>query len=234
MVDPELERLAAEKLQGLLAEDGGMEEEVRRLRTLGRAVVFGGWVRDAVHTFVHGDDHLPSRDFDIVVDGPLPATDTTGTTGRVEMNHFGGQRVVRQNGLRMDCWQLSGTLAFTRGLLAPSFANLLHSTVYRLNGCLIDLESFRLAGEAAIEDIRARRISFSCIGYLDVYPEFQAFRGLDLADRLGYALDGEVRDFVLSTLRGTTPDRFSRGVREHRPGESQERIERLFRAGLTD
>lgn len=223
MVDPDLERFTAERLQRLLAEDGATQAELRRLRNVGAAVVFGGWVRDAIHTHFHGGD-LPSRDLDIVVEGPLPAAG--------ERNHFGGRRVMLRHGLWMDCWQLSGTLAFTRGLLVPSFANLLRSTVYRLNGCLIDLESYRLSGEAAVEDIRQRRVSFNCTGYLDVYPAFQAFRALDLADRLGYALDGEVSDFVSRTLRETTPERFSREVREHRPGEPVERIERLLMTGV--
>jgi hypothetical protein len=223
LVDPALEREVAAKLRGLLSEHADVGAEVHHVLALGEAVVFGGWVRDTVHAIFHGEV-LHSRDFDLVVQGSLPRRTGAAT------NHFGGRRLRLPDGLLIDCWELSRTLAFTRGLLVPSFLNLLRSTVYRLNGCFIDLRAFRLQGEAAVEDIRDRRISFNCTGYLDVYPEYQAFRAIDLRDRLGYTLDDEVARFVTVTLKKAGPERFAREVREHRRHEPAERLDRLFRA----
>lgn len=222
MIDPTLEREAVAKLRGLLAENADLGAEVRRLLALGEVVVFGGWVRDAAHTVLHGDP-LDSRDFDLVVQAPVP-----GRTGDT-INHFGGRRLRLPDGLLVDRWELSRTLAFTRGLLEPSFANLLRSTVYRLNGCFIDLRTLRLQGEAAIQDIRDRQICFNCTKYLDVYPEYQAFRAMDLRDRLGYALDDEVASFVAAALKKVGPERFVSEVHEHRREEPAERLQRLFR-----
>jgi hypothetical protein len=222
LVETTIERKAAAKLRNLLAANFALNSEVRNLLALGEAVVFGGWVRDTLHSILHGEVPL-TRDFDIVVHGSLlPRADG-------ETNHFGGRRLSLPERLSIDCWELSRTLAFTRGLLVPSFPNLLRSTVYRLNACFIDLRDFRLQSEGALEDIRERRISFNCKGYLDVYPEYQAFRAIDLQDRLGYALDDEVTRFVADTLREAGPQRFASEVREHRRHESAERLDRLFR-----
>jgi len=224
LTDTTIESEAAAKLRNMLAENADLELEVRKALALGEAVVFGGWVRDALHSILHGEVLL-SRDFDIVVQGSLLLRKADGET-----NHFGGRRLSLPDGLSIDCWELSRTLAFTRGLLAASFPNLLRSTVYRVNGCYIDLRNFRLQSEGAVEDIRDRRISFNCKGYLDIYPEYQAFRAIDLRDRLGYALDDEVARFVSVTLKKAGPQRFAHEVREHRRHEPTERLDRLFRA----
>ena len=224
LVDTTIESEVAAKLRDLLAENADLKSEVRSVLALGEAVVFGGWVRDALHSILHGEVLL-ARDFDLVVEGSLLQT-TDGET-----NHFGGRRLRLPDGLSIDCWELSRTLAFTRGLLAPSFPNLLRSTVYRLNGCFIDLREFRLHSEGAVEDIRSRRISFNCTEYYrEVYPEYQAFRAIDLRDRLGYTLDDEVARFVAATLKKAGPQRFACEVREHRRHEPAERLDRLFRA----
>ncbi len=224
MVDKALEREVAAKLRSLLTENADLASEVHDALALGEAVVFGGWVRDTVHSIVHGEV-LHSRDFDIVVQGTLPRS--TGA----ETNHFGGRRSSLPDGLSIDCWELARTLAFTRGVFPSSFPNLLRSTVYRLNGCYVDLREFHLRSEGAIEDIRNRRIWFNCKEYYqDVFPEYQAFRAIDLGDRLGYALDDDVARFVAATLRKAGPQRFACEVREHRRHESVERLDRLFRA----
>lgn len=223
MVDTALEHQVAVKLRGLLTENADLASEVHDALALGEAVVFGGWVRDTIHAILHGEA-LHSRDFDIVVQGTLPQT--TGT----ETNHFGGRRLSLPDGLSIDCWELARTLAFTRGIFPASFPNLLRSTVYRLNGCYLDLREFHLQSVGAVEDIRNRRISFNCKQYYqDVFPEYQAFRAVDLADRLGYTLDDDVARFVAATLKKAGPHRFAREVREHRRHESAERLDRFFR-----
>lgn len=221
MVDQVLELSAAAILRDLLSKDVVLAAEVARVRKCGNAVVFGGWVRDVVHAIIHSEVQN-SRDFDIVVNGSLSRI--MGS----EINHFGGHRLHCSGELKIDCWELARTVAFARRLLPPSFPNLLSSTVYRLNGCFIDLQTLSLQGEGAIGDIRDRKISFNCIGYLDMYPEFQAFRAIDLRDRFGYALDEEVRRFVEFTLKNAGPARFADSVREHRKNEPIERLYWLF------
>lgn len=120
-------------------------------------------------------------------------------------------------GLRVDCWDLSSTLAVRRALIAPpTLANLPRTTVYRLNGCYLSLEDGPFQGHEAIVDVFARRISFNCKSYLGTYPEYQAFSAIDLAERLGYELDDEVKEFISQSLRAGAA-RFEQQVREYRP-----------------
>lgn len=74
-----------------------------------------------------------------------------------------------------------------------------------------------LHGEEAIADVFARRVVFNCKHYLDTFPEYQAFRAIDLADRLCYELDDDVKEFISQTLRAAGPRHFEQQVREHRP-----------------
>jgi hypothetical protein len=221
LVEEALNLKAAARLGALLEENLELKAEVDRLLSFGEAVVFGGWVRDALHGIIHGE-RLVSRDLDLVVHGSMSLSPD------VEINHFGGRRFCLRDGLSIDCWELSKTLAFQRGLLTPSFANLLRSTVYRLNGCSIDLHTRELQNHGAVEDIAAKRISFNCTGYLNTYPEYQAFRAIDLAERLGYALDDEVASFVAKTLTKAGRQRFAQEVREHRKEERTERLHQIF------
>ncbi len=158
------------------------------------------------------NEQLEPRDLDLVVDG-VPHTGASGV-----QNHFGGTKWQTDGGLRVDCWDLSSTLAFRRALVAPpTLANLPRTTVYRLNGCYLSLEDGALHGDEAIADIFARRISFNCKSYLGTYPEYQAFRAIDLAERLKYELDDEVKEFISQALRAAGAARFEQQVREHRP-----------------
>ncbi|MGA1997726.1 MAG: hypothetical protein ABSH45_18310 [Bryobacteraceae bacterium] len=60
-------------------------------------------------------------------------------------------------------------------------------------------------------------MAFNCKSYLNTFPEYQAFRAIDLAERLGYELDDEVKEFISQTLRAAGAGRFEQQVREHRP-----------------
>lgn len=222
----DLEREAVGRLRSLLARNPDLDAKVRAVLAFGEAVCFGGWVRDTLHSIIHTET-VNSRDFDVVVEGPLAHCEGE------RLNHFGGQRLTMPNGMKIDCWELASTLAFRRGLLPPSFENLTLSTIYRLNGCFLNLGTFKLHGAEAADDIRERRIAFNCQGYLDVYAEYQAFRAIDLADRLRYTLDTDVSAFVASTLRKAGPEVFVREVLEHRRQETPERLLQLFAANST-
>jgi hypothetical protein len=86
----------------------------------------------------------------------------------------------------------------------------------------------RLGPCARPGDIFLRRIVFNCRGYLNQYPEYQAFRALDLANRLEYGLDEEVRQFVGECLRVAGEERFVAAVRDHRPDLTEAALRQLF------
>jgi hypothetical protein len=213
--------LAADKLRDLRKAIPALDAEIRSLQKLGRVVVFGGFVRDALHESIHGEA-LPLRDIDLVVDGSLPNDPADAR------NHFGGSRRELHGGLKLDCWALSTTLAFRRDLVPARLENLVGTTVYTINGCYLDIASGALNAETAVRDVQDRTIAFNCRGYLDTYPEYQAFRAIDLAERLRYSLQASVDEFVKSTLRGAGVQAFTREVRAHRPTVGDEVLERLF------
>jgi hypothetical protein len=187
-----------------------------------RVFVFGGFVRDAIHNFVHGEP-VTVRDLDLVIDRKIDFDANPNT------NHFGGTRSQFDTGLTMDCWELASTFAFSRTLVAPATAaNLPQTTIYRVNGCFFDLENQSLHGDMAVADIFARRVAFNCKGYLNTFAEYQAFRAIDLGERLSYELDAEVKEFVSLTLRTAGLQRFKQQVREHRPDLDEGALEARF------
>ena len=193
----------------------------------GKLFVFGGFVRDSIHGFVHKQQVSPRdvdlvvsfddqqqgspRDVDLVADGVLDI----GSVG--EKNNFGGVKWQAEGGLRIDCWTLKSTLAFRERLITPAtLENLPRTTVYRLNGCYLALEDGSFHGEEAIADVFARRIAFNCKSYRDEHPEYQAFRAVDLSQRLDYELDDEVKEFIAQSLSRSGAARFIEQVRLHR------------------
>ncbi len=189
-----------------------LDSELKNLKQNGAKVyVFGGFVRDSIHAFVHGEQLAP-RDLDLVIDGGA------GFESKASANHFGGRKWQTDAGLVVDCWDLSSTLAFRRALISPAtITNLPRTTVYRLNGCYLSLDDDTIHGEEAIADVFARRVAFNCKGYLTIFPEYQAFRAIDYSERLKYDLDDEVKEFISQTLRAAGPQRFEELIREHRP-----------------
>jgi hypothetical protein len=194
---------------------------VQKLSANGRVVVFGGFVRDRIHSLVHGDTVF-SRDLDLVIDGIL-GNDFENSS----RNNFGGSRAVLGNGLKVDYWELRRTYAFTKGWFDPLLENLPRTTVYSVNACCFDLTDHRIAERGAISDIAQRSITFNCRQYLDLFPDYQAFRGMDLSRRLGYQLSPEVRNFVTERLRKSPRADFLRAVRRHRSSVSEAEMDEL-------
>ncbi|MFZ0739710.1 MAG: hypothetical protein WAM96_21625 [Candidatus Acidiferrales bacterium] len=211
----------ANSLRELLQHHDDLQTFVKFLNQFDKVVVFGGFVRGAVHNYLHSDAQ-EFRDIDLVVVGRLQGPNQHAG------NHFGGYRKAFTDGLRVDYWTLESTFAFTKGLFKPSLENLSLTTVFTINACLFDPTARQLFESNAIEAIAARTISFNCKGYLDLYPEFQAFRAVDFAERLGYSLDPEVTEFVRNTLAGCSLQDFIDAVSEHRPDEPLSRLKNMF------
>ena len=130
----------------------------------GPTVVFGGFVRDAIHSAVHRIK-VPVRDVDLVLDGDIPSALRGGTRTR-----FGGYRVVLGEGLKVDYWALGETMAFQRKVVETTFSNLPKSTVFTVNSCIFHLGSKRLEECNAVRDVRRRRIAFQCLAYSTSAP----------------------------------------------------------------
>ena len=188
-----------------------LKELFAYLRTAGPIALFGGFVRDRIHKFVHREA-IRSRDVDLVVDGPLPAR----REGE-QQNNFGGRRCAISAAVRVDYWELRSTYAFRKGLFAATLENLPKTTVYTANACVFDLQRRQLTDHHAVEHIARRAVAFNCRSYLDVFPDYQAFRAIELAARLGYAVDHEVSQFVKSRFNLTPWASFVAAVQQHRP-----------------
>jgi hypothetical protein len=76
----------------------------------------------------------------------------------------------------------------------------------------------------AVRDIKNKIIALNCANYLDAFPEYQAFRTIDLAHRLGYRLDAKVRAFVRSRIDQATPEEFFLAVEKHRKEITREGV----------
>jgi hypothetical protein len=191
---------------------------LENLLAQGNVLIFGGFVRDQIHNVVHGDARS-SRDLDLVLQGKLGTVPIAGLR-----NNFGGHRHRIGEGLTVDYWELDQTYAFRQGLFKPRIENLPLTTVYTLNACFYDIAGGQLVEAKAIGDIYKKSIAFNCEAYLDKFPQYQAFRAMDLADRMGYQLDKKVRDFVQSQIAGSTTAAYVEAVQAHRPEAPTEQI----------
>ena len=72
-------------------------------------------------------------------------------------------------------------------------------------------------------------IVFNCDRYLDVFPDYQAFRAMDLAMRLGYQMHSKVQEFVRLRLRQTSVDEFLVAIQKHRREITRTQIEEFYR-----
>jgi hypothetical protein len=134
---PQLERHIKRRLDEVACRNPEFSDFLRFLSRHGRVVVFGGFVRDCIHNYIHGQTIRP-RDLDVVVDGAVLPTKEDGT------NNFGGHRRWLGHELKIDFWELNRTYAFSTGLFTPSLANLPLTTVYTVNACFFDLNDNRL------------------------------------------------------------------------------------------
>jgi hypothetical protein len=214
-------RYIAGELAKIMHAQPKLERLVRSLGRSGRVIVFGGFVRDAVHNFLHSDSQQ-FRDLDLVVDGKLESSD------RRAMNHFGGYRNWFASGMKIDYWPLEKTYAFSKGFFHPSLENLPLTTVYTINACALDTSDWKLFDHFALEAIAARRISFNCKRCLGVFPEYQVFRAVDFSERLSYELDADVESFVCDVMSSTPLEAFVRAVKEHRPDVNHSRLKDMY------
>ena len=134
-----------------------------------------------------------------------------------ERTKLGGWRRRLPSNTIVDYWALEETYAFKVRLFAPSLANLPKTTVFTINACYFSLTSYRIHERHATTDIIRKRIAFNCRDYLQVFPELQSFRALDYAERLGYGLEEEVKQFIIGTVKRSSRDEFARTVTKLRP-----------------
>lgn len=206
----DIERRISLEFEKIRMSSAPLAELVGSLLALGPVVVFGGFVRDQIHNVVHSDNR-PSRDIDLVLCGML------GESPNEELrNNFGGHRRRISESLTVDYWELDRTYAFRRNLFQPKIENLPLTTVYSVNACFFDIADMRLVEHNAISDIAGRRIAFNCKDYLNVFPRYQAFRAMDLAKRMKYKLDDEVKRFVEAQIEDCTFEEFYQDVHSHR------------------
>jgi predicted nucleotidyltransferase len=214
-------------LGALISDREEVKAFIKFLSGFGKVVVFGGFVRDAIHNALHADKQT-FRDLDLVVLG------TFGNGKNGPRNNFGGYRKLFADGLKIDYWSLASTYAFSHALVKPSLETLALTTVFTINGCVFDPATCTLHENGAISAISGRRISFNNRGYLDLFRAYQAFRAVDFAERLRYRLDEEVSVFVRDTLSATTLPEFIRSVQSHRPNISERRLAEIHQCrGVT-
>ena len=193
------------------------------LNTTNEVFIFGGWIRDCVHEYIHNQP-LSWNDIDLVIKGKIDEQ----VLSNLEKNNFGGFKLEFNNGKRIDFWELEKTFAFREKIFEPSIENLLRSTVFTVNSLVFTTKSFQLMDYLAIEDISKRMIKFNCKDYLHVFPELQVFRAIELADKLGYEFDNEIRRFILDHLKKTSPNKFLNSILIHKKWVSKQDVDKIY------
>jgi len=149
----------------------------RLVRSLNEVFIFGGWVRDCVHGYIHKEEPL-WNDVDLVINGQI---DPAMVPNNAKLNNFGGYKMVLADNGRVDLWQLEQTLAFSEGFFQASIENLLKSTVFGVNSIVFNTKSLELMTHVAVRDISQKNVGFNCKSYLHLFPELQVFRAIELA-----------------------------------------------------
>lgn len=183
-------------------------------------VVFGGWARDWVAAATLKRD-IPTNDIDMVIDGmsdtALHALLEQVAPGAVSRNSFGGF-AVHAGALKMDLWLLASTYTFVRRGERASFDALPRTTVFTVESIVFKPRQW-WGKPAVVEDglyasLDTRTIDLQ-VGER-AFPEFQAGRALQYAEKLGLELSPRVLDFLSKTLGNSTAFALAKkGVRQY-------------------
>lgn len=186
--------------------------------------IFGGWCRDKIHSYKYGDP-VVSPDIDLVVNGELDES----ILSYFHRTQFGGFRLhLKYTNKLVDFWPLNQTYAFQKGLFTPTIENLLKSTIFDVNSIIFDIHNSRMTNGLALEAIEKRQIGFNCVQYLDLFADLQAYRALNIANKLNYCLRADVYSFVTNILRGRTFEDFADNVQKYRAYVSRELLQKLY------
>lgn len=221
---PILEESVKNKYQILRKTYTEFDDLIRMLGKINEVVILGGWVRNAIHEYMH-KSQISFNDIDLVVDGQIDMQ----FNKIARKNNFGGYRININGNKKIDIWELRQTLAFRKNIFNSSFSNLLKTTVFTVNSVMFSINSNKVANYNAIEDIERKFIRFNCKDYLNIYPEFQSFRAIKLASDLGYALDSDIRSFIINCIKKVPPEQFLKSVKVHKRWVSKEDINEIYR-----
>ncbi|MBD2615891.1 hypothetical protein H6G94_32365 [Nostoc punctiforme FACHB-252] len=161
-----------------------------------QAVVFGGWVRDHVYSYVLKQNFQP-RDIDVVVDGLdfhqlqklLPSDN--------KVNIFGGFSIETSTN-RIDIWLLKDTYLIKKLNFELNFDKLPQTTVFRINSIIFKPEQLW-----SVPDI----FDFGCIDALKdkvldfqssfiPFPEIQVARAIVYSIKLNLKMKPEIINFI--------------------------------------
>jgi len=200
------------------------DDLIRMLGELNEVVIFGGWVRNAIHDYIN-KSQISFNDIDLVVDGQIDMK----LNKIAQRNNFGGYRIKINGNKIIDIWELDQTLAFKKNIFNSSLSNLLKSTVFTINSVMFSINKKKVTNYKAIEDIERKYIQFNCKDYLNIYPELQSFRAIKFASDLGYILDSDIRAFIINCIKKTTREQFLKSVKIHKHWISKEEINDVYR-----
>lgn len=221
---PILEESVKNKYQILRETYTEFDDLIRRIGDTNEVVILGGWVRNAIHQYMH-KSKISFNDIDLVVDGQIDMK----FNKIARKNNFGGYRININGNKKIDIWELRQTLAFRKNIFNSSLSNLLKTTVFTVNSIMFSIKLNKLANYNAIEDIERKFIRFNCKDYLNIYPELQCFRAIKLANNLGYVLDSDIRSFIINCIKKVSPEQFLKSVKVHKYWVSKEDINEIYR-----
>lgn len=161
-----------------------------------KAVVFGGWVRDYIYSYMLQQNFQP-RDIDLVVDGldfhqlqQLLPSDS-------KVNIFGGFSIENST-TKIDIWLLKNTYLIEKLNLEQKFETLPQTTVFRINSIIFKPKQLWLVPDiydlGCIDALEHKVLDFqSCF---IPFPEIQVARVLIYSVKLNLKLKPEIIHFV--------------------------------------
>ncbi|GAX45712.1 hypothetical protein NIES4075_67330 [Tolypothrix sp. NIES-4075] len=161
-----------------------------------KAVVFGGWVRDHVYSYVLQQNFQP-RDIDVVVDGLdfhqlqqlLPSDN--------KVNMFGGFSIETSKN-KIDIWLLKDTYLIKELNLELNFDNLPQTTVFRINSIIFKPEQLwsvpDICDLGCIDALKDKVLDFQ--SSFIPFPEIQVARAIIYSIKLDLKMTPEIIKFV--------------------------------------
>jgi hypothetical protein len=169
----------------------------------GLAVVFGGWVRDAIISLKKGVAFQP-RDIDIVIDGPNHDELDQMLPQSRKVNIFDGF-TIQMSSLHLDTWILKNTYLISKFDLPIHFRMLPKTTVFRINSIIFYPAQFwtqpDLYEHGCIDAISRRAIDFQ--SSIIPLPMIQVARAVIYATKLAFDIETDVLDFIKTVCDNT-------------------------------
>jgi len=191
-----------EEIRGKFLVDSSATCFLDRLMSISTVYLFGGAIRDFF------DNHFDlSRDIDFVIeaqsDNSIDVLDLCGTLENVivKKNRYNGYKIMFNDLITVDVWNLMDTWAFKTNKLEPSASNLLKSVYLNVDALVFSLNSnaFLDNCDSAYMDIKKNHL-IDIVFEETPFEELNLLRALVLQKKYAYDLSTRLNQRLKSYI----------------------------------